>query len=282
MVELSKRPPRLARDVAVRDAEWLSASMVRVVLHGDGLAGFPGPSFSDAYVKLVFLSPEVLARLPAGPLDLDALRSTLPPEEHPHLRTYTVRSWDGDRGELTLDCVVHGDEGVAGPWAARAKPGDRAFVLGPGGGYSPDPEASFHLFAGDASAVPAIAVALESLPGTAVGRALIEVHGPEDTFEIAHPDGVELDWLFVGEGAIGSLLVPAVRATRFESEGAEAFVHGEAGFVRELRRHLRTDRGLPLSSLSVSGYWRLGLDDEGWRSVKRDWVAAVEADDRTP
>jgi NADPH-dependent ferric siderophore reductase len=281
MVALNKRPPRRARDAAVSEAEWLSASMVRVVLYGDGLADFPGPAFSDAYVKLVFLSPALLAALPSGPLDLDALRSTLPPEEHPRQRTYTVRSWDGDRGELTLDFVVHGDAGVAGPWAARAKPGDRAFVLGPGGGYSPDPDASFHLFAGDASAAPAIAVALESLPGTAIGRALIEVHGPEDSFEIVHPGGVELDWLYVGERPVGSLLVPAVRESRFPP-GAEAFVHGEAGFTRDLRRHLRIDRGLPPSSLSVSGYWRLGLDDEGWRTVKRDWVAAAEADDRTP
>ena len=31
------------------------------------------------------------------------------------MRTYTVRHWDPIRGELTIDFVVHGDEGVAGP-----------------------------------------------------------------------------------------------------------------------------------------------------------------------
>ncbi len=55
-----------------------------------------------------------------------------------------------------------------------------------------------------------------------------------------------------------------------------AFVHGEAAAVKELRRYLRLERGLGLDRLSISGYWRLGLDDEGWRASKREWNAAIE------
>ena len=54
------------------------------------------------------------------------------------------------------------------------------------------------------------------------------------------------------------------------------FVHGEAAAVREIRRYLRVERGLGLDRLSVSGYWRLGHDDEGWRASKREWNAAIE------
>jgi hypothetical protein len=50
-----------------------------------------------------------------------------------------------------------------------------------------------------------------------------------------------------------------------------AFVHGEAGLVKELRRHLRIERGLPLEQLSISGYWRLGVDDDGGRASKSEW-----------
>ena len=53
-------------------------------------------------------------------------------------------------------------------------------------------------------------------------------------------------------------------------------MHGEAGAVRELRRHLRVERGVTRDQLSVSGYWRLGADDEGWRATKRDWLATIE------
>ena len=58
-----------------------------------------------------------------------------------------------------------------------------------------------------------------------------------------------------------------------------AFVHGEAGFVRELRRFLRAEHAVPREQLSASGYWRLGRTDEGWRAEKAAWNAAVEADD---
>ncbi|GMA86493.1 hypothetical protein GCM10025868_17430 [Angustibacter aerolatus] len=43
---------------------------------------------------------------------------------------------------------------------------------------------------------------------------------------------------------------------------------------------LRTDWGLQRDQLSVSGYWRHGVDDEGWRAGKRAWNEQVEADDR--
>jgi len=47
--------------------------------------------------------------------------------------------------------------------------------------------------------------------------------------------------------------------------------------VRELRRHLRADRGIANTQLSVSGYWRLGVTDEGWRAGKRAWLADIES-----
>jgi hypothetical protein len=60
-----------------------------------------------------------------------------------------------------------------------------------------------------------------------------------------------------------------------------AFVHGEAGFVKELRRHLRTEREIPREDLSISGYWRLGHNEDGWQASKREWNAQVEAEQET-
>ena len=54
-------------------------------------------------------------------------------------------------------------------------------------------------------------------------------------------------------------------------------MHGDAGFVRELRRFLRVDKAVPREFLSISGYWKRGLAEDGWRSAKREWNAPVDA-----
>ncbi|HWC24169.1 MAG TPA: siderophore-interacting protein [Flexivirga sp.] len=35
-------------------------------------------------------------------------------------RTYTIQQVDDENRRFAIDFVIHGDEGVAGPWAARA------------------------------------------------------------------------------------------------------------------------------------------------------------------
>lgn len=46
--------------------------------------------------------------------------------------------------------------------------------------------------------------------------------------------------------------------------------------MKELRRQLRVERGIPREQLSISGYWRLGQTDEAWRAAKREWNDQVE------
>ena len=195
------------------------------------------------------------------------------------VRTYTVRSWDPERTELAIDFVVHGDRGVAGPWAAAAQPGDRIYLAGPGGAYSPDPH-QWHLLIGDESALPAIAAAVESLAADAEGQVLLEVPGPESEIDLPAPVGMRVRWLHTGDAASGVALVEAVAALTIPSDDVQAFVHGEAGFVADLRRLLRVNVGVPRDRLSISGYWRLGATEEGWRSAKADWNAAAEEVER--
>ncbi len=108
--------------------------------------------FTDHYVKLLFPRPDVAY---PEPFDMEKVRAELPREQWPSTRTYTVRAWDAEAGELTIDFVHHGDSGLAGPWAANARPGDEIFFNGPGGAYAPRADAGWHLLAGDESAIPA-------------------------------------------------------------------------------------------------------------------------------
>ncbi|MFF9149259.1 siderophore-interacting protein [Streptomyces sp. NPDC055051] len=268
----ARKAPRATEAQVVR-TERITPHMVRVVLGGPGLDGFDADTYTDHYVKLLF-APEGVSY--PEPFDMERIRAERPREEWPTTRTYTVRAWDPVHRELTLDFVVHGDEGLAGPWAARAQVGETVRFLGPGGGYAPDPAADWHLLVGDESALPAIAVALERLPAGATVHAFVEIEDEADEQKFATEAGIEVTWLRRAGRPVGEALVAAVRELDFPAGDVHAFVHGEAGFVKELRRHLRVERQVDRERLSISGYWRLGKTDEAWRAIKREWNEQVE------
>ncbi|MGW2773269.1 siderophore-interacting protein [Streptomyces olivaceoviridis] len=273
MAERPGRKPRKPHTAQVVRTERLTPHMQRVVLGGEGLAGFAADTCTDHYVKLLFGAAGVTY---PEPFDLERIRAEFPREQWPVTRTYTVRAWDPGQRELTLDFVIHGDEGLAGPWALRARPGDTVRFMGPGGAYAPDLDADWHLLAGDESALPAIARALETLPAGARAHAFIEVSGPEEEQKI--DTEVPVVWLHRGDRPVGEALLEAVRALEFPEGRPHAFVHGEASFVKELRRLLRVERQIPREDLSISGYWRLGHNEDGWQASKREWNARIEAE----
>jgi len=248
-----KRTPRHATVAAVRR---LSPHLVRVTLAGPELEDLDPTEHTDSYLKLV------LGELEDG---------------RPLLRAYTIRAVRG--AEWDVDVVVHGDEGVGGPWATRVQPGEEVAFLGPGGGYAPSADAPWHLLVGDDSAWPAIAAALEALPAGAVAHAVVEVPGPEDEQPVETRAELRLTWVHRGTRGLTEAVQQAHAAGGLPDGVPQVFLHGEATCVRDLRRWVRAELGVPRELLSASGYWRRGTTDEGWRAAKRDWVAAVEQDD---
>jgi len=191
-------------------------------------------------------------------------------------RAYTVRAYRP--GRLTIDFVVHGDEGLAGPWAATATPGDVLEFVGPGGEWSPRADADLHLFIGDESALPAIASGLDRLPSGAKALVFAEVESVSDEYPLVADD---VTWVHREGAPYGERLVESVLNATLPRGDIEVFLHGNAEMVRPLRRYLLTERGLPRASLSASGYWRAGLTDEAWRASKREFNAAMEQDSVT-
>jgi NADPH-dependent ferric siderophore reductase len=262
---------------SVHHREQLTPSLVRIVLGGPGLAGFSTPDETDAYVNVAIPptgAPYDGVFVPAE------MREAHPKELWPVRRRYTVRSWDEAAGLLTLDFVVHGDSGVAGPWAARVRPGDVLVFEGPGCGYRPDPEADWHLLVGDESALPAIAASMEAVPARAKVVVRLVCDGPDHEIPLTSPGDVDLLWLHrSGEPAADTaLLADAVAALDFPEGRVHAFVHGEADEIRAIRRHLLSERGLERRDMSCSPYWRRTMTDEAWRQVKGDFVAEMETD----
>lgn len=251
----------------------LTPHLVRVVLGGEGLTGLQMPDATDAYVNLA-LPP---SGAPYGAVfDPRQVRDEHPRETWPARRRYTVRRWDAMAGELTIDFVVHGDEGVAGPWARDARAGDVLVLEGPSGDFVPRRDADWHLMVGDESALPAIAASMEVVPEGAPLTVVLLCDGPDDEVPLETPGDLDLRWLH--RDGTGTELVSTVERLDFRSSDVCAFVHGEAGEIRAIRRHLLTGRGLRRAEMSCSPYWRRTMTDEAWRAVKKQYIAQMDAD----
>jgi NADPH-dependent ferric siderophore reductase len=273
---MPNRPVRAATIGEVTRVEQLTPHMIRIVVGGAGLTGLTAGACTDHYVKILF--PRAGVAYPE-PFDLAAIRETLPRDQQPLVRTYTVRRWRPEVPELWLDFVVHGDEGIAGPWAAAARVGDPVRFMGPGGGYAPNPAADWHLLAGDESALPAITAALAVLPADAVVRVVAEVESPTHEVDLPVPKDAQVTFVHRGGSGDAGRLLAAVRAVDWLPGQVQAFVHGEAAEVMHgIRPHLFGERGLSRDQVSISGYWRRGRTEEGFRA----WKSELAAKETTP
>ncbi|WP_051080249.1 siderophore-interacting protein [Demetria terragena] len=256
--------------------EQVGRDLVRVFLGGSDLVELPDLTYTDHYVKLLY-PPEGADY--TWPFDPDEIRESRPRAEWPVTRTYTIRSLDRAAGELAIDFVVHGDEGLAGPWAARAKPGDVISFFGPGGGYAPAADADVHLLVGDESAAPAIAAALDALPDGSRALVFIETSDPDSTVPLAEGPHITTTTVHRRGSEYGAPLAAAVRAAPWPEGNVHAFVHGNAGMIKDLRRYLFVEREVPRDQVSISGYWRSGHNEDAWQASKREFVAQMEADE---
>jgi NADPH-dependent ferric siderophore reductase len=255
--------------------ERIAPRMVRIVLGGDGLASFTPSPYTDQYISALFVPDGAPYSVPFDVETARGVADGLAPRQ----RRETVRRWDGDRRELTVDIVTHGDEGYAGRWANHAVPGDHLQFVGPGGAYSPDATADWHLMVGDESALPAVGASLEALDPGARAVAVIVVDGADHHVDVPTRADLDLVWVHRDE-SVGDpdALLHAVHDLTFPAGRVHAFVHGEAGEVRSVRKHLLGERGLPKQGQSISPYWRRQHSDEQWRAIKSQWLAEADLD----
>lgn len=254
----------------------LTPHMVRVVLGGEGFRQLEFKDGTDQYIKLLFADPALgLER----PYDMDALREQLPPAQMPVSRTYTIRHLDTEKEQIWVDFVVHGDEGIAGPWAAAVQPGEIISFFGPGSGYRPRAEADFHLLAGDESALPAIAAALEAMEDHARGAAIIEVRDGGEEMELKAPQGVEVRWLHRGGifSPDNARLVKHLQDFEFPGGDVQVFIHGEREQMKAIRRLLVNERGFERRGMSLSAYWALGSQEDQFQAEKRLPVGNIDS-----
>ncbi|MFI7611809.1 siderophore-interacting protein [Nonomuraea terrae] len=284
-------------DVRVDRLQRLSPSFLRVTFTGDDLHLFADNGF-DQRLKLILPLPEHgLAHLPKGS-DWYLTWRALDDDKRNPMRTYTARRVRPEARELDVDVVMHPDGGPVARWAETVRPGDVAALYGPNaahegrhGGLEFHPPAATGcvLIAGDETAVPAICAILERLPAHLAGEVLMEVPGDDDALPVETAASVKVTWLARNGGARGAGLIPAVRAAAdrllpplptpesFEDVDVDseelwevpqedapdygplyAWLAGEAGVIKTLRRHLVAERGMDRRSVAFMGYWRDG------------------------
>ncbi len=246
-----QRPPA---ELQVVERIQLNHHTVRIVVGGNGFGQYNDNDSTDKYVKLLFTDP-------AG----DQVR-----------RTYTVRRSDPANQRLTLDFVVHGDAGIAAPWARGAEPGDLLRLNGAGGGYRPAEDLGTHLFLGDESALPAINAALEALPPTARGTAFLETSKVDGSLDVDVPTGVEVVWLERPEpGTTPQALANALAEREWPTGGVDVFAHGERESMKAVRKVLR-DVTRETDRVSISGYWAYGRTEDRFQAEKREPIGDID------
>jgi NADPH-dependent ferric siderophore reductase len=212
----------------VGNVERLTPRFVRVLVEG-GLDDWPEPG-PAAHVK-IFL-PQ-----PVG---------------DPVMRTYTVRSFDRKRGGVAVDVFLHDGDGPAVRWAAAARPGDELQLSGRSRSmFEPSERRTSYVFAGDASALPAIATCVEALPASARALVAVALGDRLDRLPLESEAKLDVRWL---DSRDEDAFVEAVAS----ADAERAWVACEALLMRRVRARLLEDGRYARGVVSTRGYWKRG------------------------
>ncbi len=249
-----------SRLLSVAHAYRLTPNMIRVIFSGPELEGFPaGREGGNCKLMLPEANEtreQFAARLRDGP--------------KPSTRTFTVRKYDVDTNELSIDFVAHGDNGPASSWASRAVPGDFLGFAGPSAPKVAHFEADWYLIAADPSAIPVAAATLEAMPRDAKGVAIFEVTSIEDKQSIDLPEGIAVHWLVQPDPLLPSTAQEAlIRSLDWPTGRVQTCIAGESGVVRALKRFVIAEKRVPKQDAYLSGYWKIGLVEDEHQKIKR-------------
>lgn len=243
----------------VRDVVALTPNMIRLVFGGDDLRRFV--SSGDPDERLVVVLPRegeretpAPTRQPDGTLDY-------PAENEPELRSYTVRRFDADRGEMVIDFVRH-EGGAAATWASQARVGDVVYLSPAKGWYAPPPDAGWQVLLADMTALPALGRIVEQLPAGVQAIAITELTADTDRQELGGAADVSYRWLTGGNGHGPSGLLQALRELELPSGPGYLWFAGEAAESRAVRKYVRRELGWSTDRFTIIGYWR--VDKERW------------------
>lgn len=272
-------------DAYVVRTRRLGPTMLRVTFGGESLRHFASGG-RDQRFKLFLPQPGQDA--PVVPSEAGegwfAAWRAMDPSVRGIMRSYTVREQRRfPQDEIDIDFALHGTgdpaeagtagfvpSGPASRWAASARPGDRVTVLGPTEGdnagvdFRPASGTEWVLLSGDETALPAVAAILEWLPPGTPAKVWLEVPHAGDVQDLPTAADADITWLVRDNTAEHrtDFHLASVAAAALPDGTPYAWIAGEAGTVKALRRHLVRERGFDRRRVKFTGYWRRDATEE--------------------
>lgn len=250
----AERPPNF-QTLTVTDTRDVTPHMRRITFRCENAARFA--NLDALHLNLLIQQPGLAE--PQWPfVGASGLIEWERPDLKPSMRKYTVRSIDLATSQLDIDFVLHADAGPGSSFAEAVTIGMEVGVLGPGGGGLMD--ADWYLFAGDETAIPAIARMLENLPADSSGAAYLEVSDAAEIQNLQTPVAIGIHWLIRNAEKPGSLLVEALRQTHRPQSDESIYFWAACEFsaFKTIRQLARQDWKLKNDQHLVVAYWREG------------------------
>ena len=243
------------KQVTVKSSVDLSPSILRLTLQGDELKALP-TDCESGYIKLLFNEQ--------GSTDI----SGIPEGQRPVMRTYTIRRFDADNGEIDVDFVKHVTHdshcGFAARWAMNVRIGDCISIAGPGLLDDMNADSDWYFMAADMTSLPALSVKISKLPSDAKGYAIIKVASEHDKQVLNAPTGMQVDWI-----TENTKLADAVRTYPWLDGQASVWCACEFDDMRGLRQYFRNERQVERDNIYISSYWKQGVTEDGHKVLKR-------------
>jgi NADPH-dependent ferric siderophore reductase len=257
----------------VIEVRSLSSVMRRIILGGDGLADYRSSGAPDEWFRLM-VPPERQLSV-ALPTKQGQQFHFVDPQPSP--RWYSLRRWDSERYQLTVDVVVH-EHGAATRWAETVQPGDQLLISQPHG-RGIDTAADWVLILADQTGIPAACRILENLAPHQHAHAVFEAPNEAATFSPTSPADLKVCWTYNPSPAtIPSPLSAAVRTIDLPPGQGYVWMAGEAACARDVRRYFRHELQWRSQHYDIIGYWRPNQEayQRRYREVQDQVAAAYE------
>lgn len=241
--------------------EYITPHYIRVYLYSEDVLLFKEATIGDN--NKIAVPPKGFNEVHFPNLDEATHQWIHPPKEiAPSIRTYTHRGINLETKELIIDFVDHGDGGPASRWVREAEAGSKLGVMMRLEGKELYPKADWYLLVGDATAIPVFSAILETLPSTAKGVCIIEVHEKADEQIFETKADIEFKWLHNQNPHLESNLPDAVKGISVPGVSKFGYVAAEFSNVKEIRTYLRKEKGWKQEELYAYSYWKAGVAED--------------------